>query len=444
MSAGRESRRHTATEDDQRSPFQRDRDRTLYSSSFRRLDGVTQIVRAGESDVFHNRLTHSIKVAQVGRRLAEHCRTEQPSASDLHGIDTEVVEAACLGHDLGHPPFGHIGEQVLDEILTKEKEDGTCLDPEGFEGNAQSFRIVTKLAVRFPLHDGLDLTRATLAALQKYPWKRDKSDDGVRARKDKKWGYYKSEQDDFDFCMDGVEKNTRTLEAELMSWADDIAYSVHDLEDFHRCNFIPWTRIVGESAPAFRALIENCTAEWHDGPSNAGDRIRKAHARLSELFEGFPSVVRAGSYEGTRDQRQAIRMLTSILIGRYVQATKIAEDGDNSDNGLLKVDDDCKDEVRLLKQITRDYILTSPSLAAQQQGQMRVLQNLFEDFHEEIQKREPRVLPRRFHHLVEDDSVSAARTAADCIASLTEREAIALHRRLTGLLSGSVLDPIVR
>jgi dGTPase len=233
------------------------------------LDGVTQIVRAGEADVFHNRLTHSIKVAQVGRRLAEHCIRRQPQATEFHGLDNEVVEAACLAHDLGHPPFGHIGEATLDEILTCEDAHGRCLDPEGYEGNAQSFRIVTKLALRFPQCEGLDLTRATLCALLKYPWARDTSSEGEKAGKSKKWGYYKSEQADFDFCREGVELDMRSLEAELMDWADDIAYSVHDLEDFHRCNFIPWARIIGDDAPDVERIVDNAVAKWHDAPVDA-------------------------------------------------------------------------------------------------------------------------------------------------------------------------------
>ena len=402
-------------------------------------------MRAGEADVFHNRLTHSMKVAQVGRRLAEHCLRLQPKASEFHGLDAEVVEAACLAHDLGHPPFGHIGEETLDDILTRKDEEGNCLDPEGYEGNAQSFRIVTKLAIRFPQCEGLDLTRATLCALLKYPWARDTSEAGKAAGKSKKWGYYKSEQNDFDFCRDGVELDKRSLEAELMDWADDIAYSVHDLEDFHRCNFIPWARIIGKDAPDVERIVENAVAKWHGSPSDAKGRMRDAHRRLSGLFEGFRATVLYGAYEGTQPQRLAIRTLTSTLIGRYVLATKLVEEGSYQLAGpRISLDPKHEDEVRLLKQIARDYILSSPSLAGQQLGQRRILESLFSDFHEEIRARKPRVLPRRFHHLIEDQSISTARTAADCVASLTEGEAIALHQRLTGQFSGSVLDPIVR
>ena len=441
----RSARRHRAAKSDQRSEFQRDRDRILYSTSFRRLDGITQIVRAGESDVFHNRLTHSMKVAQVGRRLAEHCIEQQADSANFHGLHVEVVEAACLGHDLGHPPFGHIGEETLDRILTTKDEVGDCLDPEGFEGNAQSFRIVAKLAVRFPQCDGLDLTRATLAALQKYPWARDTSAEGEKAGKAKKWGYYSSEKDDFDFCMEGLPPDKRTLEAELMDWADDIAYSVHDLEDFHRCNFIPWSRIIGEEAPDLERVVENAVSKWHGKPTDAKGRMRDAHRRLTRLFEGFRSTILAGAYEGTSEQRLAIRSLTSTLIGRYIKATRLAEHKTYDGSGpRLALDEYYEDEVRLLKQVARDYILSSPSLAAQQRGQRRILESLFKDFYEEIVEREPRSLPRRFHHLVLDNGLSPARIAADCVASLTEGEAIGLHQRLTGLFSGSVLDPIVR
>ena len=166
----REARRHKKGTEDQRGHFQRDRDRILYSSAFRRLAGVTQIVRTGESDVFHTRLTHSIKVAQVGRRLSERLLNDQPDECKVFRVEPEVVEAACLAHDLGHPPFGHIGESQLDKLLEEQE------DRDGFEGNAQSFRVLTKLAVRFEDVDGLNLTRATLAATLKYPWLRNKED----------------------------------------------------------------------------------------------------------------------------------------------------------------------------------------------------------------------------------------------------------------------------
>jgi dGTPase len=213
---------------DYRTPAQRDRDRLLYSSAFRRLAEVTQVVSPTAGYVFHNRLTHSQQVAQVGRRLAE--KLNQAYSAELRqcedAIDPDVVEAAGLAHDLGHPPFGHIAEDELNEL---SKEVG------GFEGNAQSFRIITKLALHSANHRGLDLTRATLAAVLKYPWFR-----GGNENKPNKWGAYESETRDFNFA-NALLRNprVRTIEADLMDWADDVTYSVHDLEDFYRAGRMP-------------------------------------------------------------------------------------------------------------------------------------------------------------------------------------------------------------
>jgi dGTPase len=440
----RDARLYAVAASDQRNQFQRDRDRILYSTSFKRLDGITQVVRPGDSEVFHNRLTHSIKVAQVGRRLAEDRLEKQPDEAKFHGgLDVEVVEAACLGHDLGHPPFGHIGEKTLDELLTANTGGNPPLDSEGFEGNAQSFRIVTKLAVRFPSCEGLDLTKATLAALQKYPWSRDTSD----PKRTSKWGYYLSESKDFEFCMDGLTPGVRTLEAELMDWADDIAYSVHDLEDFHRCNFIPWRRIIGEDADDKERIVHNALKRWRkspDAPANAEARLREAHRRITVYFLGYESGVLTGPYEGTRFQREQIRTLTSGLIKRYITNTSIVSEKNYDGKVRLHVDEIFQDEVRLLKQIAWDYIISSPTLAALQMGQARVLRSLFEDFHDEAKSGQPRILPKRFHHLIEDSTLSPARVAADCIASLTETEALGMYQRLSGNFGGSILDPIVR
>ncbi|NJL29795.1 MAG: dNTP triphosphohydrolase [Thermoanaerobaculia bacterium] len=222
----REARRHDEPRSiDQRTPAERDRDRILYSSALRRLVGVTQVVDPAEGHAFHNRLLHTFKVAQIGRRLAQKLLKEQPEeARALGEVDPEVVEAAALAHDLGHPPFGHIAERELDELLRKQG------DMEGFEGNAQSFRILTKLAFVAKQHPGLNLTRATLNATLKYPWRRQTAGKGQH-----KWGAYYSERPELEWArQNGPRGETRCVEAELMDWADDITYAVHDLEDFYR------------------------------------------------------------------------------------------------------------------------------------------------------------------------------------------------------------------
>ena len=161
----RNRRQHSSQsvpEGDHRSPAQRDKDRIIYTSALRRLAEVTQVASPTDAHVFHNRLTHSLQVAQVGRSLSEQFRTTPSDCDAVGGIDPDTVEAACLGHDLGHPPFGHTAEEKLNELIGNSSG--------GFEGNAQSFRIVTKLAFKSTKHTGLDLTAATLAAMLKYPW----------------------------------------------------------------------------------------------------------------------------------------------------------------------------------------------------------------------------------------------------------------------------------
>jgi dGTPase len=422
-------RRHSAAANkDQRHAFERDRDRILYSSAFRRLSGITQIVRAGESDVFHTRQQHTLKVAQVGRRMAQKLNAEQEELSQILGLHPEVVEAACLAHDLGHPPFGHIGEHVLHELVVRE-------DVDGYEGNAQSFRVLTKLAVRFDNCEGLDLTRATLAAVLKYPWVRDPE----IPSKTSKWNAFQTELDDFEFAREFFDHESKSTEADLMDWADDIAYSVHDLEDFHRCGAIPWQRILGDER---EILIERAESAWFGHPNNAKGRLRVAFRSLEEFLTGSFYELITQPYVGERDQRRQLRTMTSQLIGRYIKAASLQEV--DADGKSVSIKQDEADEVRILKQITRDYVINNPALAAQQKGQEKILRDLFGQLHDDAQQKMPRYLPYRLRYLWDLAKDRPARFVADCIASLTEAEAIGLHQRLSGVSSGSVLDPIVR
>lgn len=426
--ADREERRHKKTGSDQRTEFERDRDRILYSSAFQRLAGITQIVRAGEADIFHTRQQHTVKVAQIGRRLAQSVVASQETEAAHHGIDPEVVEAACLAHDLGHPPFGHIGEKALHTLVQKNG------DTDGFEGNAQSFRILTKLAVRFPDNDGMDLTRATLAASLKYPWFREHT-----GTKSKKWAAYRSETEDFNFARQFHPGDQKTAEAELMDWSDDVAYSVHDLEDFHRCNAIPWASVFGTSD----LIVQHVIAASGDKTKAFETRIKKAYGRLHKHIWGTYSSLLTQPYDGGREQREQLRRMTSQLIGKYIRSIELSPIG--SPGRTVTFDEDAVDEVRILKQITRDYIIASPTLAAQQHGQRRIIEDLFDDLYKACEKKDyPDFLPVRLRYLRPIAGSSTARFVSDCIAGLSEREAIGLHGRLRGTATGSVLDPIVR
>lgn len=242
---------------DYRKPWQRDRDRILYSSSLKRLAGVTQVVDPSEGQMFHNRLTHTIKVAQIARRIAEKLCNHQDTldlAKQL-GINPDVVEAAALAHDLGHPPFGHVAEYELNRLTQKAGL------PDGFEGNAQTFRILNQLELRKNGVVGLDLTRATLNAVMKYPWHRGKQGETTAFDNDKhkKWGAYFTESREFAWVREGWPADVRSVEAEIMDYADDIAYALHDLSDFSRAGLIPISRLTmrQERHALVKAILED-------------------------------------------------------------------------------------------------------------------------------------------------------------------------------------------
>lgn len=431
-----------------RTPQQRDRDRVLYSSAFQRLASVTQVTAPESGYTFHNRLSHSLKVAQVGRRNAERLKAmaEQGAiggaAADLvNSVDPDAVEASCLAHDLGHPPFGHIAETALDQVATKQVDDG-------FEGNAQSFRIVTRLAVRDGQTQGLNLTRETLDYLLKYPWRRWPKDPMKGGKRERKWGYYSDDRKAFGFARRGWPREGKTklpersLGAEIMDWADDLTYAVHDVDDFFRAGLVPLDRLRGPDDPEIKRFAELLT-ELRDA-----DAVRFPGYEIDELVESVREILSLHGpgepYRHTTPARAELREFGSNLITRYLEAFAVGETGGGGVR--LSIDPKVEREVTALKMLVVVYVIHRPGLAVVQHGQQRLIRELFEFYFEASapdRAGNPNLFPLGAKERLEDEGhTSAARTrvVVDLISGLTETAAVQLHRRLCGWGTGPALD----
>ena len=418
---------------DRRNPFQVDRDRILYSSAFRRLAQVTQVVTAQEGHVFHNRLTHSLKVAQVAKRLAESLIAKQPEITEkLGGIEPDVVEAAALAHDLGHPPFGHTAEEELDECAVKHGLS------DGFEGNAQSFRILTKLAIHRIDYCGLNLTRATLNAVLKYPWLRDRQN--PQSKQYRKYSVYDLDYQAFLFARNPQDEN-QTIEASIMDFADDITYSVHDLEDFYLAGLIPLELLATD-----RDELNRFVEEWlRERPNDKVAKVVEANPSRFQNFLDATYNLRGQYRPGSFEQKAQIKRISSQLIQTYIASVQLS-----LTYGGLQYDQTKKEELKFLQRIVWAYVISNPRLATQRYGQKRIIKTLFEMYLEAIQKRDLSLIPVRFikEYLeldeqpkqVENVDQEKTRMAIDVVANLSEAEAVLKFRRLTGLSQGSFLD----
>ncbi|HEX7660499.1 MAG TPA: deoxyguanosinetriphosphate triphosphohydrolase [Pseudonocardiaceae bacterium] len=391
---------------DRRSPFARDRARVLHSAALRRLAGKTQVVGPGEGGAIRTRLTHSLEVAQIGRGIAE----------DL-GADPDLADAAGLAHDIGHPPFGHNGEQALDGLAA------TC---GGFEGNAQTLRILTRLEPKVLTPDGatigLNLTRATLDASCKYPW--------PRRAGTAKYGVYADDVAVFEWIRDGSPAGRRCLEAQIMDWADDVAYSVHDVEDGVQSGRISLSVLNDRAERA--AVAELAAKNFTTEPVSA---VEAAAAGLLSL----PVVAALAAwreFDGSLVSQVALKRLTSELVGRFASAavtetrraygpeplTRYAAD--------LVVPGQVAAEVALLKALALRYVMSDRDRREQQSRQRELLRELTIALND----RAPKDLEPVFQELWREapDDAGRLRVVIDQVAALTDAQARRWHRRLVG------------
>ncbi len=400
-----------------RTAFQRDRARVLHSAALRRLAGKTQVVTPGtRSQVWdaspRTRLTHSLECAQVGRELGAAL-----------GCDPDLVEAACLSHDMGHPPFGHNGEQALNEFAA---------DCGGFEGNAQSLRLLTRIEpkrfVRSQSTDelvsvGLNLTRAALDAATKYPWLRGSHPTDPTSPK---FGVYDDDRPVFDWVRKEAPGNRTCFEAQVMDWSDDVAYSVHDVEDGLHAGHLDPNMLHAE--PERQAVFEVAIGRYVPEGTDPAE-LSEALDRLLDQ-EWWPH-----GYDGSAVSQARLKDATSQLIGRFCLSAEGATRAMYGPGRLtryaaeLVVPKETRYECAVLKAVADRYVMQRDEQERLRADQRVVIAELAAA----LTARAPEGLDPQFRALFDTaaDDKARARVVVDQISVLTDAAARSLHARLT-------------
>jgi len=382
-----------------RTEFMRDRARVIHSAALRRLAAKTQVAVPWENDFQRTRLSHSLECAQIGRELGESL-----------GADPDLLETACLSHDMGHPPFGHNGEEALAEVA------GPC---GGFEGNAQSFRLLTRIEAKTVdstgMSLGLNLTRASLDAATKYPW--------ARSENPRKFGVYDDDVEIFNWVRQGAPAGRKCIEAQIMDWSDDCAYSVHDLEDAIFAGQVTVKNFDGD----FDILYTEMTTSY--GSDATKVEAAAALTRLQAL-SCWPV-----SFDRTHRSLARLKDTTSQLIGRFVLAAEVETRKVHGDGPLtrysanLEIPRDQKIEVDFLKAVAGHYLINAAASQERYAKQQVVIHELVEMLYV--------AAPKELDPIFEDDwkvattDAQRLRVVVDQIASLTDPGAYALHAHLS-------------
>ena len=386
-----------------RTEFMRDRARVIHSAALRRLAAKTQVAVPWENDFQRTRLSHSLECAQIGRELGESL-----------GADPDLLETACLSHDMGHPPFGHNGEEALADAAQ------SC---GGFEGNAQSFRLLTRIEAKTVDKNGkslgLNLTRASLDAATKYPW--------ARSENPRKFGVYNDDVEIFQWVRQGAPAGRKCIEAQIMDWSDDCAYSVHDLED---------AIFAGQlSVRTFDTDFDTLYAEMVEvyGSDATKEEAAAALSRL-QLLSCWPL-----DFDRTHRSLARLKDTTSQLIGRFVLSAELETRKIHGDGPLtrysanLEIPRDQKVEVDFLKSVAGHYLISAAASQERYAKQQVVIHELVEMLFE--------ASPAELDPIFEDDWKLAQndsqrlRIVIDQIASLTDPGAYALHAHLSSARS---------
>ncbi|MEV4637597.1 deoxyguanosinetriphosphate triphosphohydrolase [Actinoplanes sp. NPDC049548] len=381
-----------------RTQFERDRARVLHSAGFRRLAAKTQVHTAGSDDFLRTRLTHSLEVAQISREMGARL-----------GCDPDVVDVAGLAHDIGHPPFGHNGEAALDRIAQP------C---GGFEGNAQTLRVLTRLEAKVE-GAGLNLTRASLDASCKYPWPRRP---GTR-----KFGVYADDLAVFTWIRaTAPDGERRCLEAQVMDWADDVAYSVHDVEDGVHGGYLSLRPLLDDADERAELCADVAATYSDESPEALGEAL--------DLLLADEVVTAAADYDGTYRAQVALKRMTSVLTGRFVSSAVGATNSRHGYGQVRRYDADliiprtARNQCALLKGMALRYVMRARAAEDWYEQQREILTSLVEL----LCARAPDRLDPMFADMwkAAADDAARLRVVIDQVASLTDPAAVAWHRTL--------------
>ncbi len=400
---------------DYRSAFEIDRDRIIHAQAFRKLQSKTQVFLSGEYDFYRTRLTHSMEVAQIGRSICRFLQVQGEPLRDDFRIDADLVEAICLAHDLGHPPFGHSGERTLQELMAPWG---------GFEGNAQTLHLLTETLYQSERGvRGMQPTRALLDGVLKY-----KQLFGEFAAAPTNHFLYDQQRAERTFVFGGEDapaelrgegrlNGFKSVECQIMDWADDAAYSLHDIADGVKAGFLTSERI----------------AVW------AADRPIDSRGR--GLLEELERASRDDRLEG----------MVSNLIGAYITGCRLRERGGflagrtNRYRYELVVAPEAEQTALFFKRMANDIIFESPQLQQMEHKARRVLFDLWNSCwanYVEKRGRTVRILPPQVGRLIEAEVTEAgkARRICDWLAGLGDGTIVRTYRRLFDPEFGSIRD----
>ncbi|WP_082583462.1 dGTP triphosphohydrolase [Mesorhizobium sp. Root695] len=472
---------NTPNSEEYRDEWRRDYARLIHSSGFRRLQGKTQVFPGHEGDFFRNRLTHSLEVAQIAKSIAIRLNaTHELFADPSQKLAPDLVEFAGMAHDLGHPPFGHNGEEALDECMREHSG--------GFEGNAQTFRILSRLEKKVTLNSpndlrafiddqdqrrGLNLTYRSLASILKYdsPIPVRSKDRPLDKQGEVLKGYYEADQEIVkkikEMVLGGIFAGKfKTVECSIIDIADDIAYSTYDLEDVFKSGFLSPLDLFALEPAIYEKVVSTINKRLGKQYSDVVTRIsvkdvheilhdvfsdlftfgteqldilknRRASNEYKKMYFSVEAQQRSRQYAEDGYSRTAF---TSNLVGAFIQGVEVQSNSDYPQLHNVRLDLKTFVTVEVLKNITYEAVIRAPALQVVEYRGKDIIKKIYGAINE---KGGDRLLPKDFRDVYKNgDELNRCRTICDFIAGMTDRYAVEFYSRLFGANGMTMHKPL--